>query len=182
MRRILMISMVLITVIVFGACSPSQHGEGGVSNNQGPKETIEEILKNAEPIKGIFSDLSEEIPANGENKQAAYILNQVLACIEQEAADKNIPMGMEGYDIISKDGILLREHPKEFTTVKLWGEFIFNTSIPQYTIVGRMRLDDFVFDISTVFNPTNEDAECILSIIDASGQENLSYTFADLQP
>ncbi len=181
MRRILMISMVLITVIVFGACSPSQHW-GGVSNNQGPKETIEEILKNAEPIKGIFSDLSEEIPANVENKQAAYILNQVLACIEQEAADKNIPMGMEGYDIISKDGILLRKHPEEFTTVKLWGEFIFNTSIPQYTIVGRMRLDDFVFDISTVFNPTNEDAECILSITDASRQNNLSYTFADLLP
>ena len=155
---------------------------GGVSNNQGPKETIEEILKNAEPISGFFSKLSEELPADGENKQAAYILNQVRACIEQEVADKNIQLGHEDYDIISKEGILLREHPEEFTTVKFWGEFILNTSIPQYTIVGRMKLDDFVFDISTVFNPTNEDAECILTIIDASGPETLSYTFADLQP
>lgn len=155
---------------------------GGVSNNQGPKETIEEILKNAEPISGFFSKLSEELPESGENKQAAYILNQVRACIEQEAEDKNIPTGMIDYDIVSKDGILLREHPEEFTTVKFWGEVILNTAIPQYTIVGRMKFDGFVFDISTVFNPTNEDAECILSIIDASGQENLSYTFADLQP
>ena len=89
---------------------------------------------------------------------------------------------MIDYDIVSKDGILLREPPEEFTTVKLWGEFIFNTSIPQYTIVGRMKFDGFVFDISTAFNPTNEDAECILTIIDASGPETLSYTFADLQP
>lgn len=181
MRRILMISMVLITVIVFGACSPSQH-RGGVSNNHGPKETIEEILKNAEPIKGIFSDLSEEIPADSENKQAAYILNQVLACIEQEAADKNIPMGMEDYDIISKDGILLREPPKEFSTVKFWGEFILNTSIPQYTIIGRIKFDGFVLGISTVFNPSDKETECILAITDASGPDILSYTFADLQP
>ena len=85
-------------------------------------------------------------------------------------------------DNITKDGIKLREPPEGFETVTFWGEFILNTSIPQYTIVGRMKLDDFVFDISTVFNPTNEDAECILTIIDASGPETLSYTFADLQP
>ena len=108
-------------------------------------------------------------------------MSYLMQIITQEGQDIN-PTEGPVFTLDITDGAVLEECAP-FTTVKFWGTAIMDTDQdnPSYTIMGRIRFDDFVFGISTVLDPRYDSGKTFtFKLTDTAGTHEIQYTYADL--